>query len=472
MMVFNRLAVVLAATVTGLMSVVTLSAAPAGGATAAARGIRHPLWVATFHGPPGGNSQAVAEAVSPDGARLFVTGSLGASAISQAKRWATISYGTAAGRRHWLQYYRGTDTSTDSTAAPVAVAVSPDGSKVFVTGYVTNTGGVHVEATVAYDTATGARLWVAQHIPVLRLTDVSPVAVAVSPDGSRVFVLSNDYTAQAYDTATGNVAWSAIATGLHDFSFARAGAMSPDGSRLFLTGQGVTSANRTEFQTASFDAATGATLWVQHYIRPHQQRGHVTFAEAVVVSPDGATVYVAGQNPGTLQVSLADNAATGALRWVRLSALAAVTAAVSPDGSSVFLGGTTFGFRAGSERLGTQARKPDTGALLWTHPQTSRPPTDTIRTTMRGMAVSPDGSRLVVTGRVPINGATQAVTIAHNPATGRVLWYAVYALSNRGVEGTTPAAVVVSPDSSRVFVTGLGTPAVGNWNFVTVAYRT
>ena len=82
-MVFNRLAVVLAATVTGLMSVVTLSAAPAGGATAA-RGIRHPLWVATFHGPPGGNSQAVAEAVSPDGARLFVTGSLGASAISQA----------------------------------------------------------------------------------------------------------------------------------------------------------------------------------------------------------------------------------------------------------------------------------------------------------------------------------------------------------------------------------------------------
>ncbi|HET7247545.1 MAG TPA: hypothetical protein VFJ07_22225 [Streptosporangiaceae bacterium] len=66
MMVFNRLAVVLAATVTGVMSAVTLpaAAAPAAGATAggtaatAARGIRHPLWVATFHGPPGGKSQA------------------------------------------------------------------------------------------------------------------------------------------------------------------------------------------------------------------------------------------------------------------------------------------------------------------------------------------------------------------------------------------------------------------------------
>src|SRR5438874_10151114 len=155
MMVFNRLAVVLAATVTGLMSVVTLSAAPAGGATTAPRSIRHPLWVATFHGPPGGGSYALAEAISPDGARLFVTGALGNTTFSQANRWATISYGTAAGRRHWLQYYQGTRTGTDSPAIPVAVAVSPDGSKVFVVGYVTNAGGVAAEATVAYDAATG-----------------------------------------------------------------------------------------------------------------------------------------------------------------------------------------------------------------------------------------------------------------------------------------------------------------------------
>jgi hypothetical protein len=87
------------------------------------------------------------------------------------------------------------------------------------------------------------------------------------------------------------------------------------------------------------------------------------------------------------------------------------------------------------------------------------------------MAVSPDGSRVVVTGRVVLNGVTQAMTIAYNPANGRLLWSAGFAISNQGVEGTTPAAVVVSPDSSRVFVTGLGTPAVGNWNFVTVAYR-
>lgn len=483
-MTFNRLAVVVAAT--GAMSLVTVStaAAPAAGATAGrttaggavagstaptgTRGTRHALWVATFHGPPGGGSQALAEAISPDGARLFVTGSLGASAFSQEKRWATISYGTAAGRRHWLRFYQGTDTSSDSTAAPVAVAVSPDGSMAFVAGYVTNTGGVFAEATVAYDAATGARLWATQ-----RTTDARPVFDAVSPDGSRVFVLSDDYTARAYDTATGNLVSSATATGLHGPSFARAGAMSQDGSRLFLTGSGFTPANREEFQTAAFDAATGATLWVQHYIRPHQPTGLPNFALAVVVSPDGSMVYVAGQAPGSTisNVVLGDDAATGAIRWARLSLNHVVTAAVSPDGSSVFLGGTRFGFHPTTNIFDTQAREPGTGGLRWTHPQTSRPPTDTNRTVLRAMAVSPDGSRLVVTGRVDTNGVTQAMTIAHDPATGAVLWSAAYALSTRGVEGTNPAAVVISPDSSRVFVTGLGTTAAGNWNFVTVAYR-
>ena len=404
-MTFNRLAVVLAAT--GAMSLVTVSTAAA---PAACRRHRrqdhrrrrrrrqhHPNW------DPRNPARAVGSHLSrparwglpglgrgdkPGRGQAVRTGSLGASAVSQPKRWATISYGTAAGRRHWLQFYQGTDTSSDSTATPVAVTVSPDGSMVFVAGYVTNTGGVFAEATVAYDAATGARLWATQ-----RTTDARPVFDAVSPDGSRVFVLSDDYTARAYDTATGNLVSSATATGLHGPSFARAGAMSQDGSRLFLTGSGFTPANREEFQTAAFDAATGATLWVQHYIRPHQPTGLPNLALAVVVSPDGSMVYVAGQAPGSTisNVVLGDDAATGAIRWARLSMNHAVTAAVSPDGSSVFLGGTRFGFHPTTNIFDTQAREPDTGGLRWTHPQTSRPPTDTNRTVLRAMAVSPDG---------------------------------------------------------------------------------
>src|SRR5947207_1786008 len=201
MKVSHRLTVVFAATLTVLAPVVTLPGAAA--ADDAATAGRSPVWVATYHGPSG-NSRAVAEAISPDGATLFVTGSTGESG--------------AAGPYHW--------------------------------------------ATIAYNTATGV-------------------------------------------------------------------AMRPDGSRLFLTGSGFTSTGRQEYQTAALNAATGATLWVQHYTRPHQSTRSGNLAMAVVVSRDGATVYVAGQNPGGSSNSavIADNAATGALRWTRFSANQASTAA-------------------------------------------------------------------------------------------------------------------------------------------------
>lgn len=466
MMVGYRLAVVLAAALAGFASAVTLPAAAADGGTAAGR---TPVWVATYHGPSG-NSRAVAEAISPDGATLFVTGSTGESGAAGPYHWATIADNTATGGQRWLRTYQGTDVSSSSTAAPAAIAVSPDGSMVFVTGTVTNTGGAQAEATVAYGAATGARLWVAQHP-----SDARPVSAAVSPDGSRVFVLSNDYTAQAYGTATGNLVWSAIATSLHSLSFASAGAMSPDGSRLFLTGSGFTSTGRQEYQTAALDAATGATLWVQHYTRPHQSTSSGNRARAVVVGRDGGTVYVAGQNAGGSFDSavIADNAATGALRWARFSANHAFTAALSPDGSRLFVGGTRFG-TAGENVYDTQGRNAATGRLLWTHVQRNSPPTDTVVSRQYAMAVSPDSAKLLVTGTVDSGGpqsAAEQMTLAYDPVTGARLWFATFALSVQGVVGTIPAAIVVSPDSTRVFVTGLAQTAAGNWDFATVAYR-
>jgi hypothetical protein len=467
MMAGYRFAVVLAATLTVLAPVVTLPAAAAqDDATTAGRS---PVWVATYHGPSG-NSRAVAEAISPDGATLFVTGSTGESGAAGPYHWATIAYNTATGGQRWLRTYQGTDVSSSSTAAPAAIAVSPDGSMVFVTGTVTNTSGALAEATVAYGAATGARLWVAQHS-----SDASPVSAVVSPDGSRVFVLSNDYTAQAYAAATGNLVWSATATGLHILGAATAGAMGPGGSRLFLTGFGFASIpGREEYQTAALDAATGATLWVQHYTRPHQSISSGNRAFAVVVSRDGATVYVAGQSGGSFNSAvIADNAATGALRWARFSANHAVTAALSPDGSRLFAGGTRFGTPPG-DVYDTQGRNAVTGRLLWAHVQRNSPSTDTAVSRQYAMAVSPDPAKLFVTGTVDSGGpqsAAEQLTLAYDPVTGARLWFATFALSVQGSVGTIPAAITASPDSTRVFVTGLAQTAAGNWDFATVAYR-
>jgi hypothetical protein len=44
-----------------------------------------------------------------------------------------------------------------------AVAPSPDGATVFVTGFSTGSGGFFDFATLAYDAATGHRRWLARY---------------------------------------------------------------------------------------------------------------------------------------------------------------------------------------------------------------------------------------------------------------------------------------------------------------------
>ena len=97
-----------------------------------------------------------------------------------------------------------------------APSVSPDGSKVFVTG---------ASGTVAYAVATGAALWTASG---------SFNSVAVSPDGATVFATGKLNTA-AYRAATGTTRWTAS----FDSKLVRSSGaigITPDGSTVFVSG--------------------------------------------------------------------------------------------------------------------------------------------------------------------------------------------------------------------------------------------
>ncbi len=91
------------------------------------------------------------------------------------------------------------DTATNTVSAtipvgitPLGVAVSPDGSKVYVTNAFSNTVWV-------IDTATNT---VSATIPV----GFTPVGVAINPDGSKVYVANlNGNTVSVIDTATNTV---------------------------------------------------------------------------------------------------------------------------------------------------------------------------------------------------------------------------------------------------------------------------
>lgn len=72
-----------------------------------------------------------------------------------------------------------------------AVTVSPEGSKVFVTGETWNAQRLPEYATVAYNASTGARLWASLHAGQAASGDPAAAdsrAIVVSPDGKVVYV--------------------------------------------------------------------------------------------------------------------------------------------------------------------------------------------------------------------------------------------------------------------------------------------
>jgi DNA-binding beta-propeller fold protein YncE len=232
-------------------------------ATRAAR-----LWAARY-GSTAGDSGADSVAVSPDGSAVFVTG-LSAKVRGGLYDYATVAYNAATGARLWAARY---GVAAGSSRA-AAVAVSPDGSAVFVTGTSTTPGSSDY-ATVAYNAATGARLWAARYSgPVM---DSSAAAVAVSPDGSAVFVtggsgtanlpfVSAQYATVAYKAATGARLWAARFGPSAGSSAANSVAVSPDGSAVLVTGFSPPAAGGfSDYATVAYRAATGARLWAARY---------------------------------------------------------------------------------------------------------------------------------------------------------------------------------------------------------------
>jgi hypothetical protein len=202
----------------------------------AATGARR--WVRRYNGPANRRDVASAVTVSPGGRSVFVTGTSTGAASGQ--DYATIAYSVATGARRWVRRYNGPQNKDDLALAGVA---GPAGHKMYVTG--TSNGDY---ATVAYDAATGARRWASRYDDGAR-GDVA-TAVAVSPAGGTVYVTGRgsyfpdvgdiatfEYATVAYQAATGARRWASRYDDGARGDVATALAVSPAGDRVYVTGQ-------------------------------------------------------------------------------------------------------------------------------------------------------------------------------------------------------------------------------------------
>lgn len=401
----------------------------------------------------------LALAVSPDGSRAFVS----TEAASEAGDVLTVAHDTATGARLWTAVF-GSPVS-DSQAK--SIAVSPDGTKVFVTGF--NRVGT-TSAMVCYDAATGTRLWAAMVTIPGAATRAG--SVAVSPDGTKVFVTgtartgtTTAYATVAYDTTTGTQLWAARYAGPASDSQAVSVAVSPGGSKVFVTGASLGRTGQFAYATIAYRAATGTRLWAARYTDGNRGGG----ATGLAVSHSGQ-VYVSGTDR-TLHgiqayATVAYNPRTGHQLWLaRYNGLGEVNSdtAITVTGTQVFVTGQSKNPATGSYDYATVAYSAATGKQRWTARYSGGRESVGLPA---AITAGPHGSEVVVTGAIAVAAAgAQYATVAYRAATGTIIWARRYGTPPADT-GSQATAVAFTPSHLEVIVTGLS-----DGNATTIAYR-
>jgi len=384
-----------------------------------------PDWVTRYDGADHLYDHAFGIVTSPDGSRLYVAGA--STSTAGALDFLTAAYNSSTGEQVWTARYDGPAHGNDApygSGTGTAIVISSDGGMVFVTGRRSDANGKYEYFTIAYHTSDGSEVWAREYATP---EESQATALALSSDGRRLYVtgysalaiaappapaIANyDFGTVAYDTATGEQLWIARYEGpalFWDVPYAIdvASVRQPDGIRrdqVFVTGRsnGASSGNAdADFATVAYDGLTGAQLWVARYNGPANDRD---LAYAIGASPDGSSVFVTGESTGITSdyATICYDSLTGEQRWVARYA------------------------------------QSDLDLSL-------------------GLAVSPAGNRVAVTGFSVNPGALtvidrSATTVVYDAATGAEVWVARHS----EIDGAASSRVAFSRNGRRLYVAGL-----------------
>lgn len=249
--------------------------------------------------------QPIEVAFTPDGRRAYVTGSTdtwtgqgGVSVIDTATKTVVATVGNG--------------------AIPTGIAVSADGSIVYVSVY--GRGDITPPSVLAVDTTTDA------------ITAIGagrfPAGVAVSLAGDRVYVLDTyinegDDAVWVIDTSTKAVL-AKVGVGMDP----RGMVASPDGSHVYVLNRGNGSVGSATMSVIDTDPGSATVNTVTAVVKVGNE------PVGLAVSPDGKRLYVSDLYEGAVRVI--DTATNALVAKVRLGGTVGGIA-VSPDGERVYV---------------------------------------------------------------------------------------------------------------------------------------
>lgn len=362
----------------------------------------------------------------------------------------------AAGGLSFLGFVQNGTAGVQGLGGVSALAVSADGAFVYAAG--TDDDAV---AVLARDSITGALAFVAAAqdgvggVQGMRV----PVAIALSPDGASLYVASREEDAVVVfdrDASTGLLTFRQVVrdglAGADGLDHASGVTVSPDGAHVYATGE-------HDDAVAAFarDLTTGALTFVELQRNGVAGVAGIDRPSAVTVSPDGASVYVAGGAADDLAV-FARNAATGALTFVEEERYGDSAHGVDrPNSIAVTLDGASL-YVAGHDDDGVAAfaRDTATGRLTFVEIEDKHGALSGLKGSF-GVAAAPDGRYVFAVGE---NDHTVSA-LRRDAVTSGLTFVAAVRDGRLGADGLRKAsAVVVSPDGLHAYVAGHDDDAV------------